>query len=323
MVAAVDTDIDGDARPLNYGFDLGADEYDGDLILPEVVGREPAPGATDVAVDAAIVITFSETIHTGSFAYTVASDPGGWSAVWSAGDTVVTLSHLDFAAASSYTVTVSAADDLGGNPLADAPVAWAFTTEQEAPAITSADSTTFVAGMPGSFTVTATGVPTPGIDLDGALPAGVTFADHGDGTASLAGTPAAGATGEYPLMVTASNGVSPDATQDFTLTVNQPPAITSADSTTFVAGASGSFTVTATGVPTPGIDVDGALPAGVTFIDHGDGTASLAGTPAAGATGEYPLMVTASNGVSPDATQAFILTVEARIYLPLVVRSTG
>ncbi len=219
VVTAVDTDIDGDPRPLNYGFDLGADEYDGDLIRPEVVGREPAPEATDVAVDAAIVITFSESIDTGSFAYTVAPDPGGWSAVWSAGDTVVTLSHLDFARGTVYTVTVSAADDLGGNPLADAPVAWAFTTEQEAPAITSADSTTFVAGMPGSFTVTATGVPTPGIDLDGALPAGVTFTDHGDGTASLAGTPAAGATGEYPLMVTASNGVPPDATQAFTLTV--------------------------------------------------------------------------------------------------------
>lgn len=220
----VTIDIDGDSRPLNYGLDLGADEYAGDLVLPEVVGREPGPEATDVAVDAAIVITFSEAIDTGSFAYTVAPDPGGWSAAWRAGDTVVSLSHLDFAVETRYTVTVSAADDVAGNALGDAPVAWAFTTgeeasHQEAPAITSADGTTFVAGAAGSFMVTATGAPTPAITVSDGLPAGVTFTDNGNGTASLAGTPAAGTGGVYPLTITASNGVAPDATQAFTLTV--------------------------------------------------------------------------------------------------------
>ena len=43
-----------------------------------------------------------------------------------------------------------------------------------------------------------------------------------------AGTPAAGTGGTYALTFTAANGVSPDATQSFTLTVNQAPAITSA-----------------------------------------------------------------------------------------------
>ena len=42
----------------------------------------------------------------------------------------------------------------------------------------------------------------------------------------------------------AGNGVSPDATQTFTLTVNEAPAITSANSTTFTVGTAGSFTVT-------------------------------------------------------------------------------
>jgi hypothetical protein len=224
VAAAVATDIDGDSRPLNYGRDLGADEYAGDLVPPEVVGRKPGPGATDVAVDAAVVITFSEAIDTGSFVYTVAPDPGGWSAAWDAGDTVVTLSHTDFAVSTRYTVTVSAADDVAGNPLADASVTWAFTTgaeasHQEAPAITSPDGTTFVAGAAGSFTVTATGIPTPTIEVTGGLPGGVTLTDNGDGTASLAGTAAAGTGGVYPLTITASNGVAPDAEQAFTLTV--------------------------------------------------------------------------------------------------------
>ena len=59
----------------------------------------------------------------------------------------------------------------------------------------------------------------------------MTFTDNGNGTATLAGTPAAGTGGTYPLTITATNGVLPDATQSFTLTVNQAtqaPAITSA-----------------------------------------------------------------------------------------------
>ena len=40
----------------------------------------------------------------------------------------VTLTHDTFTESTRYTVTVSAADDLAGNPLADAPVAWWFET---------------------------------------------------------------------------------------------------------------------------------------------------------------------------------------------------
>ncbi|MGC9394639.1 MAG: hypothetical protein ACP5J4_07260, partial [Anaerolineae bacterium] len=42
---------------------------------------------------------------------------------------------------------------------------------------------------------------------------------------------------------------------------------------------------------------------------HGDGTATLSGTPATGTGGVYALTFTASNGVAPDASQAFTLTV--------------
>ena len=77
--------------------------------------------------------------------------------------------------------------------------------------------------------MTTTGFPTSALTETGALPTGVTFVDNGDGTATLAGTPAAGTGGTYPLTITAANGVVPDATQSFTLTVaTQAPAITSA-----------------------------------------------------------------------------------------------
>ena len=160
--------------------------------------------------------------------------------------------------------------------------------------------------------MTTTGFPTSALSESGALPTGVTFVDNGDGAATLAGTPAPGSGGTYPLTITAANGVLPDATQSFTLTVAaaQAPAITSADSTTFTTGTLGTFTVTTTGVPASALSESGSLPTGVTFVDNGDGTATLAGTPAAGTGGTYALTITAANGVLPDATQSFTLTVD-------------
>jgi hypothetical protein len=93
-----------------------------------------------------------------------------------------------------------------------------------APSVTSAAAASFQAGRAGSFTVTSTGVPVPDLSLEGTLPDGVSFADNGDGTASLSGTPAPGAGGEYQLAIRASNGIAPGAEQSFTLSVQAPPS---------------------------------------------------------------------------------------------------
>ncbi|PYK75286.1 MAG: hypothetical protein DME42_02870, partial [Verrucomicrobia bacterium] len=55
----------------------------------------------------------------------------------------------------------------------------------------------------------------------------------------------------------------------------------------------------------------GALPGGVSFSDNGDGTATIAGTPALGSAGSYPISINASNGIQPDAQQNFLLIVSA------------
>src|SRR5204862_5317527 len=109
-------------------------------------------------------------------------------------------------------------------------------TVNEAPAITSANNVTFQTGVAGTFSVTTTGFPTNAsmvISETGALPGGVTLVNNNDGTATLAGTPNAGTGGIYSITIGANNGVTPNAAQSFTLTVNQAPAITSATSTTF------------------------------------------------------------------------------------------
>ncbi|MFD0894868.1 DUF11 domain-containing protein [Luteolibacter ambystomatis] len=184
-------------------------------------------------------------------------------------------------------------------------------TVNEAPVITSANSTTFTAGSAGTFTVTTGHIYPTAVTLSstGTLPSGVTFTDNGNGTATLAGTPSASAGGSYPLSITANNGITPNGTQSFTLTVNQAPAITSANATTFTVGSAGSFTVTTTGFPNAAISKTGTLPGGVTLTDNGNGTATLSGTPNAGTGGTYSLTISASNGVGSTANQSFTLTV--------------
>ncbi len=171
------------------------------------------------------------------------------------------------------------------------------------PTITSANSTTFTVGSFGTFQVTATGYPAAmTFSESGTLPGGVTLSSSG----VLSGTPVAGSGGVYTFTITASNGVSPNATQLFTLTVDQAPAITSANHTTFTVGSFGSFQVTTTGYPPPTLYEIGSLPTGVTFSSSG----LLSGTPAAGSGGIYVFTIVATNGISPDATQTFTLTVD-------------
>jgi hypothetical protein len=177
------------------------------------------------------------------------------------------------------------------------------------PQITSADSAAFQVGASGIFLITTTGYTTPALSEAGALPQGVTFVDNGDGTATLQGTPAFGSAGAYDLSIDATNGSAPDASQNFVFTVNQAPTITSASSTQFPEGQPASFMVTTAGYPVAALTEAGALPAGVTFVDNGDGTATLAGTPTE--PGTYPLTLDAGNGVGTDATQSFNIVVGA------------
>lgn len=87
-------------------------------------------------------------------------------------------------------------------------------TTSTSPQFTSGSSTTFTMGVPGSFAVTATGIPFPTVTESGTLPAGVTFAGG-----VLSGTPGAGTGGTYPISFTAANGIGPPVVQAFTLTV--------------------------------------------------------------------------------------------------------
>ncbi|MFO1495490.1 MAG: C25 family cysteine peptidase [Lysobacterales bacterium] len=98
-------------------------------------------------------------------------------------------------------------------------LSFASGAQAQAPVFTSPNNVTFSINGYMVFNVTATGAPTVSYSVSGTLPTGVSF----NGTTGLlSGTPAANTAGTYPLVFTATNGVAPNATQNFTLTVNTP-----------------------------------------------------------------------------------------------------
>jgi len=157
-------------------------------------------------------------------------------------------------------------------------------------------------GTAGSFTVTATGYPAPTFSVTGGtLPSGLSLNAN---TGVLSGTPNPGAGGETVVTITASNGVGTNATQSFTVKVNEQPAITSASSVGFTYNTAATpFQFTASGYPAASFSTTSALPTGVTLTSAG----VLSGTPLQ--SGTFTLAIVASNGVGTDATQSFTLTV--------------
>jgi hypothetical protein len=181
-----------------------------------------------------------------------------------------------------------------------------------APQITSADLTTFISGLQNSFTVVAAGTPTAKLSIIGVLPPGVSFVDNGNGTGTLSGAPIVTIAGVDSLDFKAKNGISPNATQVFELTVelSHAPTLSVGGQSTFVVGTDRIISVTTTGDPTPRITESGALPGGVVFTALNTGSATIEGTPVSGSGGVYDLTLTARNGVMPAASQPYTLTVD-------------
>ena len=143
-------------------------------------------------------------------------------------------------------------------------------------------TTSFTVGSRGDFTVTTTGFPAPAIARGGvALPTGVTFIDNGNGTGTLERHACRRHGRRLCDHVHATNGVGATATQTFTLTVNQAPAITSANSAAFTVGAAGTFHGDDDRLPRARRRVTaGALPTGSPSPTTATARARSAGTPA-------------------------------------------
>jgi hypothetical protein len=202
----------------------------------------------------------------------------------------------------SFPITITATNPSGT-------VTQAFTlTNDQAPAVTSLPTASFYTGVQGLYTVTTTGYPVATITETGALPAGLAFADKGDGTATITGATTA-TSGTFPVSISAKNSTGSTATLPLTITVSAsgPPTITSGATAFFTLGQAGAFAVTSSGGPVPVVTEVGALPDGLTMAASANGSALVSGTPTA--TGTTQLAVTAANGQTPDATQTLTIIV--------------
>lgn len=181
----------------------------------------------------------------------------------------------------------------------------AFTAPTIAPG-----STSF--GLPvdaaASLTFTTDGFPAPTLSLTGDIPEGMSFDSV---TGVLRGTPITA--GESTFSLTATNSVD-ETTEQYVVSVTQAPAITSTTPPAATVGSNYSFTVTATGYPTPTFAVSsGALPDGLTLDADSD---NITGTPTAA--GSFEFTITASNGSDPAATARYTVVSSKPAVIPPV-----
>jgi hypothetical protein len=177
---------------------------------------------------------------------------------------------------------------------------WSFSLGQ--PKITSTAPTTATVGTPYTYTVVATGNPTPQITTS-PLPSWLMF----DNIDTISGTPTAADIGMTPMITVAAANTLGTATEMFQITIDGvPPQITSTPVTTANASVPYTYTVVATGAPAPTLST-GTLPG---WLNFNPTTGELSGTPGAGDVGTAPQIdITAANGWAPDDTQMFTITV--------------
>ena len=235
-----------------------------------------------------------------SWQVTVGSLPAGLTLNPSTG--AITGTPTGPGGSSSFTVTVTDSGVPDQTQSANLSI-----TVDAAPSFT-ADSPPLTAtvGTAYAYTFQATGTPdTITYSLAEGAP---TFLSIDPESGAVTGTPPTGTT-SFTYSVTASNGVSPDATAGpFTVTVSAPPTFT-ADSPPLTAtvGTAYAYTFAATGTPdTITYSLAEGAPA---FLSIDPTTGAVTGTPPIGTT-SFTYSVTASNGVSPDATAGpFTVTV--------------
>ena len=146
------------------------------------------------------------------------------------------------------------------------------------------------------------------------IPNWLTLNDHGQGAASLTGTPKNEHVGQHTIVITATDHIAQDISQAFTITVkntNDPPSLKTISLPSINEDSYYNSLLT-------GDDMDGdtiifsasGLPDWLTLIHHDNNTASLQGTPKnedIGPTGPFIITVTDPDGATETRTFSFMV----------------
>ncbi len=143
-------------------------------------------------------------------------------------------------------------------------------------------------------------------------PIGVWLQDHGDGTATFSWTPYFEQAGNYDIMVVASDGELSDK-EIVTMTVlnvNRAPIMKDIEPQTMLLGTEKIITFQASEPDGEKLTfTSSSLPAGATFQDNNDGTATFDWTPTVEQLGEHQVTVSASDGQLSDSITVSITVV--------------
>jgi YVTN family beta-propeller protein len=276
-------------------------------LVPTITTLSPASTTAGVAAQTLTIngtnfvststVTYNGVLHTPTFV--------------SAAKLTIQLTAGDQATGGNFPVKVTNPAPGGGTSNSVS-----FTVNNLVPAITTLSPTSSTAGAAAqTLTINGTNfLSTSTVTYNGVAHAAA-FASAVKLTIQLtAGDQATG--GNFPVKVT-NPAPGGGASNSVNFAVNQPPVITSANTATFTVGTAGNFTVTASGFPVPTFSETGTLPSKVTLSSAG----VLSGTPAANTGGTYKITITASNGISPNATQSFTLIVNSGATLKIAPTS--
>ncbi len=127
----------------NYWVDVVYTLSSTDLTPPTVTSTNPINNATAVALASTLSATFSEAVQSGTINFTL-KDPANnviaGSTSYNSGTQTVTFTPASaLSGSTTYTTTVSGAQDAAGNAMA-APVIWSFTTVDNTPPVVTVHS---------------------------------------------------------------------------------------------------------------------------------------------------------------------------------------
>ncbi|MBT8401662.1 MAG: tandem-95 repeat protein, partial [Rhodothermia bacterium] len=275
-----------------------------------------APAFTSSPVTAAV--------QDSPYSYTItASDPDGNALSFSAPTLPAWLTLMDQGDGTATLSGTPADSNVGSHPVVLRVSDGTLTDEQsfsvvvanvnDAPTFTSTPVTSATQDSPYSYAITTEDVDGDDLAITAeTLPAWLAFADAGDGTATLNGTPTNTEIGVHPVTLRVSDG-SLSTEQNFSITVNNqndPPAITSTPVTEATEDVTYVYNLTATD-PDPGTSLAYSaptLPIWMALFDNGDGTATLTGTPRDRHVGDHAVVISVTDGLLSDQ-QSFSVTV--------------
>jgi ribosomal protein S6E (S10) len=294
-----------------------------DSVPPTITLTLPTDGSMDVPLVTDVTATFSEAMDISSVTFICSPDPGGWSAAWSAGDTVAMFSHNDFDKSTVYTFQIISGRDIAGNNLAAGgiPNPWTFTTVANVPpTILSTPILSATEDVQYNHDVDAQD--SDDVSLTYSLttyPSGMTI---DPATGLITWTPTNSQVGPNSVVVLVTDGDFDTDSQSFTVTVfntNDPPAITSTPVTASSEDALYSYDVDASDIDGDALNFSlSTYPAGMS-IDSAIGLISW--TPVNSQVGVHSVLVQVSDGNGGTDTQSFTVDVVNTNDAPTIISS--